>query len=331
MEDASGGEAYYYGNQGEVVKTVRSVMVSTADVRTYVYGATYDSWNRVRTMTYPDGEVVTYTYNAAGQIASVKSNKQGKEETIVEKVGYDKDGHTVYTKLGNGTETTYTYDRQRERLQEMNLVAAGAAVMTNKYRYDAVDNILGITNAIDPAKAGGKSQLGGAFSHTYAYDELNRLITASGKAKSASYEMAMTFGRMSEPLTKVQKVDSTRTAQSYDFTYRYEDDSHPTAPTQVGHDHYTYDANGFLVRGELVPDQGSKLYRLSTDELPYAACVQLILSNGSSTEIVGVDGKRNVKVVERYTPDGRRVSAPVSGINIEKLSDGTTRKVFVQK
>ena len=92
------------------------------------------------------------------------------------------------------------------------------------------------------------------------------------------YSMQMTFGRMSEPLTKVQKVDSTKTAQSYDFTYRYEDDSHPTAPTQVGHDHYTYDANGFLVRGELVPGQGSKLYRLSTDELPYAACVQLISS-----------------------------------------------------
>ena len=52
--------------------------------------------------------------------------------------------------------------------------------------------------------------------------------------------MQMTFGHMSEPLTKVQKVDSTRTAQSYDFTYRYEDDSHPTAPTQVGHDHYIY-------------------------------------------------------------------------------------------
>ena len=89
--------------------------------------------------------------------------------------------------------------------------------------------------------------------------------------------------------------------------------------------------NGFLVWGELIKGEGSKLYRLSTDELPYAACVQLILSNGSSTEIVGVDGKRNVKVVERYTPDGQRVSAPVSGINIEKLSDGTTRKVFVTK
>ena len=246
VEDASGGEAYYYGNQGEVVKTVRSVMVSTADVRTYVYGATYDSWNRVRTMTYPDGEVVTYAYNAAGQIASVKSNKQGKEETIVEKVGYDKDGHTVYTKLGNGTETTYTYDKRRERLQEMNLTAAGTAIMTNKYQYDAVDNILGITNAVDPTRGNtnGDKKLGGTFKHSYAYDDLNRLVYASGKAKQASYSMQMTFGRMSEPLTKIQKVDSTKTAQSYDFMYKYEDSNHPTAPTQIGHEHYTYDANG---------------------------------------------------------------------------------------
>ena len=303
VEDASGGEAYYYGNQGEVVKTVRSVMVSTADVRTYVYGATYDSWNRVRTMTYPDGEVVTCGYNAAGQIVSVKSNKQGKEGTIVEEVGYDKEGHTVYTRLGNGTETTYTYDRQRERLQEMNLVAAGAAVMTNKYQYDAVDNILGITNVIDPAKAGGKSQLGGAFSHTYAYDELNRLITASGKAKSASYEMAMTFGRMSEPLTKVQKVDSTRTAQSYDFTYRYEDDSHPTAPTQVGHDHYTYDANGnpTLVTNdstnttrEMYWDEDNRLMVLSdngkTSRYTYNAAGERIMKSYGTMEGVYING-----------------------------------------
>ena len=54
----------------------------------------------------------------------------------------------------------------------------------------------------------------------------------------------MSFGRMSEPLTKVQKVDSTTTAKSYNFAYKYEDSNHPTAPTQIGNDHYTYDANG---------------------------------------------------------------------------------------
>ena len=152
----------------------------------------------------------------------------------------------VYTKLGNGTETTYTYDKQRERLQVMNLTADGQTVMENRYRYDAVDNILGITNAANPTSLTklNKAKLGGRSSHTYEYDELNRLIHASGKAKSASYEMAMTFGRMSESLTKVQKVDSTTTAKSYNFAYKYEDSNHPTAPTQIGHDHYTYDANG---------------------------------------------------------------------------------------
>ena len=48
-------------------------MASVVDIRTYVYGATYDSWNRVQTMTYPDGEVVTYHCNAAGQVESMTS------------------------------------------------------------------------------------------------------------------------------------------------------------------------------------------------------------------------------------------------------------------
>ena len=307
VEDASGGEAYYYGNQGEVVKTVRSVMVSTADVRTYVYGATYDSWNRVRTMTYPDGEVLTYHYNAAGQIVGLSGNKQGRESVIVDRIGYDKDGHTVYTKLGNGTETTYTYDKQRERLQAMNLTADGRAVMENKYQYDAVDNILGIVNAVDPTLAAsgnsGKAKLGGAFNHTYAYDDLNRLIKANGEAKGAKYEMTMTFGRMSEPLTKVQKVDSSKTAQSYDFTYKYEDSNHPTAPTQIGHEHYTYDANGnpTLVENDSLNterrmywDEDNRLMVLSdngkTSRYTYNAAGERIVKSHGDLEGVYVNG-----------------------------------------
>ena len=137
--------------------------------------------------------MVTYHYNAAGQIVRLSGNKQGRENVIVDRIGYDKDGYTVYTKLGNGTETTYTYDKQRERLQAMNLSADGRDVMENKYRYDAVDNILGIVNAVDPTQAAsgnsGKAKLGGAFNHTYAYDDLNRLIRANGEAKGAKYEM----------------------------------------------------------------------------------------------------------------------------------------------
>ena len=305
VEDASGGEAYYYGRQGEVTKTVRTVMASVADIRTYVYGATYDSWNRVQTMTYPDGEVVTYHYNAAGQVESLTSNKQGRQSVIVDRIGYDKEGHTVYTKLGNGTETTYTYDKQRERLQVMNLTADGQTVMENRYRYDAVDNILGITNAANPTSLTklNRAKLGGRSSHTYEYDELNRLIHASGKAKRASYDMVMSFGRMSEPLTKVQKVDSTTTAKSYNFAYKYEDSNHPTAPTQIGHDHYTYDANGnpTLVTNdsanttrEMYWDEDNRLMVLSdngkTSRYTYNAAGERIMKSYGTMEGVYING-----------------------------------------
>ena len=305
VEDASGGEAYYYGKQGEVTKTVRTVMASVADIRTYVYGATYDSWNRVQTMTYPDGEVVTYHYNAAGQVESMTSNKQGRQSVIVDRIGYDKEGHTVYTKLGNGTETTYTYDKQRERLQVMNLTADGQTVMENRYQYDAVDNILGITNAANPTSLTklNKAKLGGRSSHTYEYDELNRLVHASGKAKCASYDMVMSFGRMSEPLTKVQKVDSTTTAKSYNFAYKYEDSNHPTAPTQIGHDHYTYDANGnpTLVTNdstnttrEMYWDEDNRLMVLSdngkTSRYTYNAADERIMKSYGTMEGVYING-----------------------------------------
>ena len=280
-------------------------MASVADIRTYVYGATYDSWNRVQTMTYPDGEVVTYHYNAAGQVESLTSNKQGRQSVIVDKIGYDKEGHTVYTKLGNGTETTYTYDKQRERLQVMNLTADGQTVMENRYRYDAVDNILGITNAANPTSLTklNKAKLGGRSSHTYEYDELNRLIHASGKAKRASYDMVMSFGRMSEPLTKVQKVDSTTTAKSYNFAYKYEDSNHPTAPTQIGHDHYTYDANGnpTLVTNdstnatrEMYWDEDNRLMVLSdngkTSRYTYNAAGERIMKSYGTMEGVYING-----------------------------------------
>ena len=256
-------------------------------------------------MTYPDGEVVTYHYNAAGQVESMTSNKQGRQSVIVDRIGYDKEGHTVYTKLGNGTETTYTYDKQRERLQVMNLTADGQAVMENRYQYDAVDNILGITNAANPTSLTklNKAKLGGRSSHTYEYDELNRLIHASGKAKRASYDMVMSFGRMSEPLTKVQKVDSTTTAKSYNFAYKYEDSNHPTAPTQIGHDHYTYDANGnpVLVTNdstnttrEMYWDEDNRLMVLSdngkTSRYTYNAAGERIMKSYGTMEGVYING-----------------------------------------
>ena len=187
----------------------------------------------------------------------------------------------------------------------MNLTADGQTVMENKYRYDAVDNILGITNAANPTSLTklNKAKLGGRSSHTYEYDELNRLVHANGKAKCASYDMVMSFGRMSEPLTKIQKVDSTTTAKSYNFAYKYEDSKRPTAPTQIGHDHYTYDANGnpTLVTNdsanttrEMYWDEDNRLMVLSdngkTSRYTYNAAGERIMKSYGTMEGVYING-----------------------------------------
>ena len=286
MEDGSGGEAYYYGRQGEVTKTVCTVVASTADIRTWVYGATYDSWNRERTMTYPDGEVVTYHYNAAGQIESLTGNKLGKQSVIVKKIGYDKEGRTV---------------------------------MDNKYRYDAVDNILGISNVVNPQSLNkhNPAKLGGAFTHSYQYDDLNRLISATGKAKNASYQMQMTFGKMSEPLTKVQKVDSTETAKSYNLAYKYEDENHPTAPTEIGHEHYTYDANGnpILVENDST-NESREMYWDEENRL-----MVLKDNNGINRYTYNAAGERTMKV--SGSMEGVYINGAPQGITFHETDNFT--------
>ena len=54
----------------------------------------------------------------------------------------------------------------------------------------------------------------------------------------------MSFGLIGEPLTKVQRTDSGSVAGSYALAYEYGDADHPTAPSQIGHERYTYNAAG---------------------------------------------------------------------------------------
>lgn len=59
-------------------------------------------------------------------------------------------------------------------------------------------------------------------------------------------------------------------------------------------------------------------------------CQFLQIAEGASTAIKGVETSENATVVARYAADGSQISAPVKGINILKMSDGTTRKVVVK-
>jgi len=272
-EDGSGAIEYYYGNLGEVLKTVRTLIVPNQAVATYVTQWKYDSHNRLLEMIYPDEEKVTYGYNLGGQVEKVSGYKTTHYD-YVSKIGYDKFEQRTYLKYCNGAETFYAYDPQRRRLQNLAVNAGGKTIMDNAYGYDVMSNVLSVVNK---AAIPEKGKAGGQMSHSYTYDPLYRLSTASGTYKgadnkTASYTLAMGYDNMHRITSKKQHLTQSNVQfngtlnAGYDLTYTYNNDEGkkfqlasvrdinyrteetPTDSTSINNGHkYTYDANGNLV------------------------------------------------------------------------------------
>ena len=193
--------------------------------------------------------------------------------------------------------------------------------MQNKYKYnlDLVDNILGITNSANPQNITekNKAKLGVAYSHSYTYDGINRLVSANGKAKTASYWLDMTYGIMGEPLTKKQKVDSSKVAQSYAFAYLYEAGDHPTAPSQIGHNHNTYDANGNPLT--VTNDGTSETREMYWDEDNW---LMVLSDNGKTSRYTyNASGERIIK--SHGTMEGVYINGAPQGITFHETDNFT--------
>ena len=85
----------------------------------------------------------------------------------------------------------------------------------------------------------------------------------------------------------------------------------------------------FLVFGTFGEKQG--WYGYSDEEYPYALCVQVIVRTpNGETVILGVDASGKAYEKQYYSLDGKQLSAPQKGINVVKMSDGTSKKVLVK-
>lgn len=243
QEDASGGQEFFYGKLGEVIKTIRTVLVNNVFYTTYVSEQEYDTWNRVKKMIYPDGEIVQYHYNKGGGLHSIDGSKLGNNYTYVNQLGYDKFEQRVYLQYGNGTETNYAYDQERRRLDSLQVSTVGGRMfMNNTYKYDSVGNIENIVNS---AKAV-PGKLGGAASQKYSYDNLYRLAIANGEyrgigADSSSYTLTMQYDNLYNIIHK--NMQRPQAQAGYNQAYVYGNKT-PHQPSEIGGVEYTHDLNG---------------------------------------------------------------------------------------
>ena len=233
-----GSEEYTYGNMGEVVKTVKTIVIDDQidKVHTYTSEFEYDSWNRIQKMIYPDGEVVDYAYYANGELKAITGEKDGITYPYLVETGYNANGQTAYRILGNGSEQRYFYDK-KDRLQTSTLHIGSERISVNTYNYDKVDNITSIHD-------------NGIYFQNYTYDELNRLVSANGYDFGAigeapnSYNMTMEYNKMSSPVQFNQMIATKEGNFTTNNTYHYDSNLQPNAPIQIGNMRYTYDKAG---------------------------------------------------------------------------------------
>jgi len=168
----------------------------------------------------------------------------------IKKSHFDEYGQRVYIRYGNGVESEYTYDQDRRWLASVNTGTATTTYQNMGYEFDAVGNVLGITNQSSTYQT----------SQNYRYDGLYQLTGASGNYTSrpfgyteytANYSQDFSFDTLGN-LT--QKVSSSQTSPNqqlgadlnYHLTYQYAAGKVHQAEV-IGNRYYRYDANGNVV------------------------------------------------------------------------------------
>ncbi len=165
MTDHSGSTAYCYDRFGQLTRKTQRTQGKTFSLR-WQYAAN----GRLQAMTYPDGSVVDYLYDAQGRMVDMGVTLEGQRR----KVAYD----VLYHPWGGPARWRSMADRMVVRTQNQNgqpgIVQAQDAAevpiagISLGYEFDAVGNLKRLRdgNQADPP------------ARIYGYDPLNRLTEA---------------------------------------------------------------------------------------------------------------------------------------------------------
>ncbi len=203
----NGAAGFIYDEWGREVSSSKNI-----DGRLYRVNREYDLLNRIKVLTYPNGQQIKYLYNQAGQVIFIGSVQPQDEMAAlkpatddpnqillalndvigirnaygdttmqlpgpyVNNVSYNALGQITQIQYANKVTTAYTYNPLNSRLTRIYTSnAQGDKLQDLNYTYDALGQITSITDAVHTA------------TQQYKYDALNRLIYAQGSYGVKNY------------------------------------------------------------------------------------------------------------------------------------------------
>jgi RHS repeat-associated protein len=196
----------------------------------------YDSLGRVLSIKYlagtPNEKTYSYEYDVAGDLLYVKDNATGNH--LVDYSDFTALGQqkiATFPKPNNvSVKTTYTYDPPTARLKTLITQKLVGGSPTDTYQnldYQQFDGKGNITNIYDSLNG---------ITHSYTYDSLDRLLTASG-AGNNPYTQNYQYDRIGN-ITYKSDVGN--------YSYYYND--RPHAVRTAGNISLQYDLNGNMTQ-----------------------------------------------------------------------------------
>jgi RHS repeat-associated protein len=257
MTDLAGSASYAYDVLGRQISVTR-----VTDGVSYTTQTTYTSLGQPASLTYPDGEVLTYTYDAGGRVFSVAG-----AQTYVSSMTYNASAQVTQVTFGNGVLTNYTYGATTLRLTSL-VTSQGATSLQNlSYTYDNVGNIAAITDNRTPSN-----------NRSFAYDSLDRLTSATGPYGTETYSYN-TIGNL---------LSKAGVSYTYGATGQTCNRLMPHAVTGTSDGKtYTYDCNGNLLA------DGQRTLTWDADNRPVSITLTGV---GTTTLAYSGDGARVKKV-----------------------------------
>jgi len=176
VSDAAGTLSRSYDQLGNLLTDAR--MTSAAMLTTWY---TYDPANRIASISYPSGTLVSYTRDTMGRITSVSAQPSGGSSTpVASSIAYEPFGPDTGFRYGSAGQETRGFDQDYRltNVTSLGTVRRGLVhVFENlSYGYYPTNNVHTITDALNS----GNSQ-------SFSYDNLLRLSQAAGSYGSFGF------------------------------------------------------------------------------------------------------------------------------------------------
>lgn len=314
--------SYEYDAKGNIV-----TFFQTIDDKLYEINYTYFDGGNLKKVTYPDGNLVLYEYDAIGRLEKVGLDENqddiiDNDEVIEDIQAYNIEGTIATLKYGNDVVTQYSYN-SRDWLQSIDVNNEVAEdIFTVSYAYDAVGNLeyefadVGLTDTIA----------------TYNYDDIYRLkgvIDAGKYGFDLGYIYDTVGNRLSKTIggeTTAYNVagdnvnfDINNQVKSSDlFTYDYSDTGNLISKTNLGGVPLALAFDGLDDYVEVLPDDVYK----PTEKITMESWIYIddFVNFGEHFEIMNAKTYRHMRFFVEQ--DGRRLGW------VQLFEGGNTKDVY---